>query len=55
MGPFHSLRDKTNLPSRHADPELQPGDNGGSVPEREGGPGLHCLLQQLVSEHKMML
>ncbi len=36
------------LPGGHADPELEPGHNGGTVPEGEGSPRLHRLLQQFM-------
>jgi hypothetical protein len=38
------------LPGGHADPELEPGHNGGTVPEGEGSPRLHRLLQQFMPE-----
>ena len=36
-------------PGGHSDPELQPGYNGGTVPQSKRRPRLHRLLQELVA------
>ena len=37
-----------HLPGGHANPELKPGHDGGTVPESERSAGLHGFLQQFV-------
>ncbi len=37
-----------HVPGGHADPELEPGDDGRAVPKCERRSGLHCLVEEFV-------